>query len=254
MPEQSPEQDNGLTSFSLHAYDESSAKQLGALQAEQAGHAAFALPGVESIVELDPETVARRYLQQALESSSLPAFVTPQADGRTTDFTRLGTETVPLTGTKVVKFRQTLDRVPIYGTLVTVELDEDNSLVSLDSSLGAPTGVAPVATLAPAGAVKAVAAHKGYEAQLDGIVPRLHYYFDAVGSRWRLVYILEDVPVAIVRRSGAAAAVAAAGRPTSSRRTSWTSSSTPTPPRLSPSCRARRAWRPSCRRRRTAWA
>ncbi len=203
MPQHTgPDESNGLTSFSLHAHDEASSKQFSALHAEQPGHPAFALPGGETVADLDPETVARRYLQQALESTALPAFTAPRSDGRATDFTRLGTETVPLTGTRFVKFRQTLDRIPIYGTLVTVELDEDNELLSIDSSLGAPTGVDPVASVAPSDAVKAVAVHPGYRAQLDGVVPRLHYYFDAPRSRWRLVYILEDVPVSILRSGG----------------------------------------------------
>ncbi|HEU4840558.1 MAG TPA: M4 family metallopeptidase, partial [Ilumatobacteraceae bacterium] len=91
--------------------------------------------------------------------------------------------------------RQMVGKVPLYGSLVSVELDEDNNLVSLSSSIGEPQGVDPVAKIAPARAVEVVAARPGSR-KLDGVVPGLHYYFDEKGSRWRLVYILENVPVA----------------------------------------------------------
>ncbi len=55
--------------------------------------------------------------------------------------------------------------------------------------------MSPVAKISPADAVKAVKAHPGYTKDLDKIVPRLNYYFDGVASKWRLVFILEDVPV-----------------------------------------------------------
>ena len=143
--------------------------------------------------------MAKRYLAQALESSSVPAFTTPQTSAAT-EFRSLGTETIPLTGTRVVKFRQTVGRVPLYGSLVTVELDEDNNLVSLSSAIGEPQGVDPVAKIAPARAVEVVDARPGTR-KLDGVVPGLHYYFDEKDSRWRLVYILENVSVAAEPRT-----------------------------------------------------
>jgi Zn-dependent metalloprotease len=122
------------------------------------------------------------------------------ANGTTSKFTTIGTETVPLTGTKTVKFRQTLHGIPVYGSLVTVEVENDNSLVAIDSALGAPEGVDPVASIAPAAArAAAAAAPDGFTPNLAGIVPKLNYYFDRASSTWRLVYILEHVPVTLDR-------------------------------------------------------
>ena len=126
----------------------------------------------------------------------MPSLTAPEAVGTTSKFKTISTETVPLTGTKTVKFRQTLHEIPVYGSLVTVELDETNNLVGIDSALGQPEGVDPVADVSPAQALaQARKARDGYPATLDGVVPRLHYYFDRQTSTWRLVYILEDVPV-----------------------------------------------------------
>ena len=47
----------------------------------------------------------------------------------------LGTETLPLTCNDPVKFRQTYDKIPVYGSLVPVEFDNNNVLVSLNSAL-----------------------------------------------------------------------------------------------------------------------
>ena len=69
-------------------------------------------------------------------------------------------------------------------------------MVSLNSSLGTPSGVDPIAKVSPADAVKAVSAYPGYVKKLDGIVPHLNFYYDQSASKWRLVFLFEDVPVA----------------------------------------------------------
>ncbi len=190
------EQRNGLTRFSLHAYDDSASGTLAALSAE--GDARAARPAAQNLADVDPETAARRHLDQALASPAVASLTAPKVNGTESEFKTIGTETVPLTGTRTVKFRQSVGNIPIYGSLVTVELENDNSLVSLDSALGEPEGVDPVATVAPADAAKAAAAAPdGYTPNLKGIAPKLNYYYDGAAGKWRLAYILEDVPVTV---------------------------------------------------------
>ena len=192
---------NGLGTFSLHASEKSSAALLQRLRGEHRGSPGFALD-TASQGALDPETTARRYLRQALDSPAVPSLTAPEAQGVASKFKTISTETVRLTGTKTVKFRQTLHEIPVYGSLVTVELDDDNNLVGIDSVLGEPQDVDPVADVSPAQAlVAARKARDGYAPTLSGVVPRLHFYFDRSGSAWRLVYILEDVPVRTSRSS-----------------------------------------------------
>jgi Zn-dependent metalloprotease len=188
---------NGLTKFSMHAFDESSSGMIDDLRGEQGAHPAFALAPTQDLSDLDPETAARRHLEQALASATVPALTAPTVHGTTSEFTTISTETVPLTGTKVVKFRQTINKIPCYGSLITVELDASNNLVSLDSALAEPSDVSPIADVAPTDAVGAVVARPGYRKNLENVIPRLHWYFDALDSIWRLVYILEDVPVEV---------------------------------------------------------
>jgi len=191
MPE-TPSQ-NGLTTFSLHAMDESSAGVVDELGPGSGFHAGLSADGAGH--PEDPETAARRFLDKALASDAVPALTAPTVDDTPSRFATINTESVPLTRTRVVKFRQTLNGIPVYGSLVSVELDEDNALLGIDSSLGEPQGVDPVASISPAAALEAAAAAPGYHAQLSGVIPRLHYYFDRGAGRWRLVYIVQDVPV-----------------------------------------------------------
>ncbi|MCX4672351.1 M4 family metallopeptidase [Streptomyces sp. NBC_01381] len=192
--------DNGLSTFSLHTFDESSSRTIAQLQEEHAASPGVRPEGLESERDLDPEMAARRYLGQALASDVVPSFNAPVANGVTSRFKTIGTETIPLTDTCTVKFRQTLNDIPVYGSLVTVELDKANGLVGIDSALGEPQGVDPVATVSPGAALAAAdAAPDGYALDLAGVVPRLNHYFDAAASHWRLVYILQDVPVTLDR-------------------------------------------------------
>jgi len=186
---------NGLMNFSLHAFDGQAAGTVEQLQSESwRGD----IRSMQVTDEVDPETAARRVLNQALVSAATPSLAAPVAGGSSSQFKLIGTETVPLTGTRTVKFRQTVHGIPVYGSLVTVELEDDNSMVGIDSALGEPADVDPVATIAPAQALDAVSkARDGYSANVAGIVPRLNYYFDRKASKWRLVYILEQVPVSL---------------------------------------------------------
>jgi Zn-dependent metalloprotease len=192
------QRDDGLSTFSMHAFDTTSSNMFDGLREERSAALAPGSPaGEEDLSALDPETAARRHLEHALTSAAVPALTVPTMAGTTSQFTSLGASEVPLTRTRTVKFRQTLGDIPIYGSLVTVELDQDNDLVSIDSALGEPEGVSSVPAISADDAVAAAAAHPGYHPRLANVSPELQYYFDRGGSRWRLVYILADVPVEV---------------------------------------------------------
>ncbi|MGO7837222.1 hypothetical protein [Rhizobium johnstonii] len=128
---------NGMQSFSMHVADTGSAPMFAALASEDSSASTAALESATKKAA-DPQTPARRYLDQALASEGVPQFTAPSTDGAVSQFKIIGTETVPLTHTRTVKFRQTFQGIPVYGSLVTVELDDENNLVSLNSALGIP--------------------------------------------------------------------------------------------------------------------
>lgn len=186
---------NGLKVFSLHSQDNASKSAMTALSATRSMNPSFAFADATGVTAVDPETAARNYLDQALASSATPGFTAPVADAIPSEFKSLGTESIPLTGTTIVKFRQNFSKIPVYGSLVTIELDESNKLLGINSALGTPASVDAVAKISASEAVKAVKAYPGHTKDLKKVVPRLNYYFDTGASKWRLVFILEDVPV-----------------------------------------------------------
>src|SRR5215471_12083145 len=187
---------NGLNAFSMHAGNESGAAMISAVGSEIGEHQ-LSFAGGPNMTALDPETAAQRYLQQSLASNAVRGFTVPKSVAETTDFKSLGTEAIPLTGTVTVKFRQRLNKIPIYGSLVTVELGKDNSLIGMNSAIGEPTGVSSVAKVSPADATATVMKYGNSKKDLTNIVPRVYFYYDQGIAKWRLVYILEDVPVTL---------------------------------------------------------
>lgn len=183
---------NGLETFTMHSNDARFEQTLETINAEI--EAADTDRAVTFDAEkLDPETVARRYLDQMVASPAVPALDADTDEGL--EFRSLGTETVGLTGATVVRFAQYFHRIPVYGSLVTVELDRDNEFLAISSSIGDPTEVDPVATVSPAQAIDVVR-RDGVDEGTPVPPPRLYFYFDkqAEPDRWRLVYIAKDVP------------------------------------------------------------
>src|SRR5258705_4241655 len=180
--------ENGLNTFAMHGDDAHFRSTIDAINVELEAPTADA-QGV-SVEAVDPETAARRYVAAFMsnpDTPTLPAGTTAEA----IEYQVLGTETVPLTDTKVVKFAEYYRRIPVYGSLVTVELDADNALLAIHTDLGEPANVDPVATVSPAQALAAIG-----DAATTDEAPKLYYYFDnqAQPQRWRLVYIATDVP------------------------------------------------------------
>jgi Zn-dependent metalloprotease len=191
--------------FAVHTQSQANKAVTRALAAKPArGARRSAAPTATAPPEkLDPESAAYEYLQRALKSDDMPAFSDPQGSGSTSEFQRLGTETVALTNTRTVKYRQTVNKVPIYGSLVTVELDQDNHCLAINSSLGAPKDLSAVAKIAPQQALDVAAKESGHKSAELKSTPRLNYYFDKLRQAWALAYIVENVP----KRSRSAKAV-----------------------------------------------
>src|SRR5258705_13123986 len=147
---------NGFKALAMHITEANGRRIFAALRADRPAHSVFShracQPG-----NLDPESAAKRILEQALASKKMPSLNAPKIDGTDSDFKSLGVETVPLTGTKVVKFRQQVKGIPVYGSLVSVELDDNNEVVSLNSNLATPDVSSHIAKVSPQDALKRVA-------------------------------------------------------------------------------------------------
>lgn len=189
---QAVESANGLSGFSLDMSAAGSQVKFAALPKTRSALRQFSGPALQ-VGRIDPETAAKSYLDQALESNEVRRFSRPVTDGAPSDFKSLGTEVSPLTETTLVKFRQYLNKIPVYGSLVVVELGSDNECLAINSSLGKPEAVGNVAKVAPAEALAIAAKAAGSPLGKLQQTPRLNYYFDQKSKKWKLAYIVENV-------------------------------------------------------------
>jgi Zn-dependent metalloprotease len=181
----------GFKSVAMHVTEDEGRNVFAALKAERPTRSAFSLDASQP-EKLDPESAAKRILEHALASNAAPTLVAPKVGGTESSFKSLGVETVPLTGTSVVKFRQQVQGIPVYGSLVSVELGDNNEVVSLNSNLATPDVASYVAKISPQDAMKTVAAEAGYGRELPEVTPVLNLYLDSK-SKWHLVYIAANV-------------------------------------------------------------
>lgn len=198
---------NGMSSFSMDASKPKDTPAFRALATTRPAFRAFAREEALALPRLDPETAAKNHLEQALDSSAVAKLTRPAVGYAQSEFKSLGTEAMALTDSTVVKFRQYLNKIPVYGSLVVVELDKENECLAINSSLGTPTGVNHIAALAPADALAVAAKEAGASAKGLSQTPRLNYYFDQNTNKWRLVYIIESVRSVGKKLASAASAV-----------------------------------------------
>jgi bacillolysin/neutral peptidase B len=80
----------------LHAYDDADAATLAQLSREQSRDRALSMAPrrARAMRAIDPETVARQYLDQAVRSDATPAITAPRLGAATSEFKSLGSETV----------------------------------------------------------------------------------------------------------------------------------------------------------------
>lgn len=194
---------SGLSGFAIDSSNAAGKTAFAALAKTRAAVRGLAA-GPARLSKLAPEAAALDHLDEALASDAIKTFVRPKIETAESEFKSIGNEASPLTGSMVVKFRQLFNKIPVYGSLVTVELDKNNACLGINSTLGTPTGVKHVATVSPAQAAATAAKAAGLRASALTQTPRLHYYFDQHSSKWRLAYIIEDVTTTRPRGPGAA--------------------------------------------------
>ena len=185
---------SGLSGFLLDSSEAAGKSAFAALAKSRPGVRGIAASAAFNVKKMDPESAALIHLDHALESSLVKKFVRPKIETGESEFKSLGSEAMPLTGTMLVKFRQHFNKIPVYGSLVTVELDKNNECLAINSSLGTPGAVNHVASVSPAAALKVAAKTSGQTLKSLNQTPRLYFYFDQNTETWCLAYIIEDVP------------------------------------------------------------
>ncbi|MFJ8691944.1 M4 family metallopeptidase [Streptomyces roseolilacinus] len=164
----------------------------------------FGEPGADSAEEASepaiefhsPASAARFYLSEMLQEQPQPelrSVIREDRPDRVPDLALLDERTQEATATTIVRFEQTHDEIPVFGTAALVEVDRGNRLVSLDCRLGEVGGVSPVPELSGVDALARVADLTGTPIDAEELPPPELTYVSH-HDEWRLAWHLRDVP------------------------------------------------------------
>ena len=158
---------------------------------------------VVSDADAGPESTARSYLYGVFADEALPEISNPNVDGESSTFELADTNYSEITGNRIVRFNQSLKGVRIYGSSVTVELDQNNELVALNSALGEPQSVAPTPTISSADAQNIVRGFANPPVDFALPEPELVYYLETEEDEWHLAFFMPEVVSSAMGRDDA---------------------------------------------------
>jgi Zn-dependent metalloprotease len=141
----------------------------------------------------DVENTARDYLERAFASEELPDITNESVNGEHSTFELVTMDHSTITNSTIVRFTQRLSGVPIFGSAITVELDQDNELLAFSSALGEPHGVSPDPAVSPESAQETVRQYAQPPVGFELPEPVLIYYYETENEKWYLAFLLADV-------------------------------------------------------------
>lgn len=184
-----------LERFNFHVADQPEA-DLERLSARRVA----GLDGVDAGFTSD-EAAARHHLSGIFmqdERAAAQGIAAPERAEQVPDLRLSRVQELPGTGTRLVRFGQTNDRIPVFGAHAVCELTPDRGLVSASGQVAHVTQVSTLATLSQADALKALAEWLGVdlEALSGGLPPELQLFSDPENERedWHLVWLFHNVP------------------------------------------------------------
>lgn len=147
------------------------------------------------------EAAARFYLRRVLARDHRPGVrgLSPADEAEAVpDLEAIGTQSVGLTKTRIVRFRQTHASIPVFGSRLNVEIDHERELVDIVGNVAEDLeGVAAIPALSPQEALARIGELTGHPEALEAVAPpRLNFFRDDKSDSWHLVYVCQKVPAA----------------------------------------------------------
>jgi len=149
----------------------------------------------------DDEAAARFHAARVLgrdTRSAVRGFSGIGESRHLSDMKLVGFADSPQTSTRLVRFRQTRKKIPVFGSHLVVELGEDRSLVGVSGEV-TELGNMPVTPAISSEAARSGIARLAKVSESAVVAaedPQLMFYHDADAQQWRLVWFLKRVPVA----------------------------------------------------------
>jgi large subunit ribosomal protein L27 len=149
---------------------------------------------VPNCSDLNDEELALLYLQQVLQNDQPQPFVTYKNKQKTLEFKPQDVKTLKRTGITSVRFKQYYRDVPLYGSVATVELNQDRELVSINSTIAEPSNLETSTQITVDQVLEIVGGAAGYSSHELSAEPHLYFYFDLDAiNQWRLVFITPNI-------------------------------------------------------------
>lgn len=145
------------------------------------------------------EAAARYYLSKVFamdERSSVRSLVAPDRAQAVPDARLEGVQEMPLTETRLVRFVQTKEEIPVFGSKLVVELDMNRELVNVAGEVAEIGRVALVPTISLIEATQLVMEISGVDEKAFERIPHpeLRFYHDDENDTWHLAYFFRNVP------------------------------------------------------------
>jgi bacillolysin len=145
------------------------------------------------------EAAARFHLSRLMAADERPAvrgITAPDRAARVPDLQLIDEQDLAATKTRLVRFNQTQNNIPVFGGHAVCELDSKRGLVSASGSVGVPEGVAATESVTKDEALKRLAEYVDKPAEeLAGSRPAYLTFFRD-DDEWHLAWHFERVPAA----------------------------------------------------------
>jgi bacillolysin len=145
------------------------------------------------------EAAARYYLEQLVLRDKRPAIRQIAAPDRTAvvpDLRLVETQDAPATRTRILRFEQAHQRIPVFGSRAIVELDPDRTAISVSGQFVDASGVPMTASRSPKEALDRLVERHHLDPEQAGSIaaPRLMLFRRHARQRCHLVYLFVEVP------------------------------------------------------------
>jgi bacillolysin len=157
----------------------------------------------EKIVSFNnDEAAARYYLGKVLNQDKRPKVRGLAAENMAKavpDVQMTSRQHTPLTQTRLVRFDQTMGSIPIFGSRLNVEMDENRELLNVVGEVAHVTGVSTLPSLSAQDALKRIESYCNLDEgalQSRVLPPKLKFFYEDEKDVWHLAYFFEKLPAA----------------------------------------------------------
>jgi len=144
------------------------------------------------------EAAARYFLEQLLLRDERPVMRSVAAPDRGLDMAQLpliDQHHLPPTGSRIVRFAQRYQDIPVFGAEALVELDNQRALISADARVADLSNVGTAPTIEPTEAIQHVERYTAADLS-EAALPRpaLEFFHETATDRWHLTWHIREVP------------------------------------------------------------